>query len=381
MTAYVPTAHGITTATGVGRNVKLKNESIYFSCSQDNYTTKQLYPKGGDPYYNGSLITRVINNTQIETQVGPSTTPSFYNSGGKIQGVILAPRLRNNSLSGEDFASGGTFVDKIIDDKTYVVNVGISTVDHNYARAGLSQQGKRIASSIEQGYSGFNVIEKLDAANFRVQTGLTTEIALFKRGGRIDKPVFVDIAEPNPYFNTKLEYVSGSSGLGTDSKIDFRINVDGNISEFNLLEEGTAYKVTEELTVTGITTDPRVGVNTEFKLTVEELENDTFSGFYPGQFILFDDIAPFFNDIRKKFTLSVTTSGVTEILSLKTLPGSDMDISNNIFIYINDILQTPNSSYIFKGSRVIFSEAPKSNSKCSSSKLMTCFSVETTLPL
>ena len=365
MTAYVPTAHGITTATGVGRNVKLKNESIYFSCSQDNYTTKQLYPKGGDPYYNGSLITRVINNTQIETQVGPSTTPSFYNSGGKIQGVILAPRLRNNSLSGEDFASGGTFVDKIIDDKTYVVNVGISTVDHNYARAGLSQQGKRIASSIEQGYSGFNVIEKLDAANFRVQTGLTTEIALFKRGGRIDKPVFVDIAEPNPYFNTKLEYVSGSSGLGTDSKIDFRINVDGNISEFNLLEEGTAYKVTEELTVTGITTDPRVGVNTEFKLTVEELENDTFSGFYPGQFILFDDIAPFFNDIRKKFTLSVTTSGVTEILSLKTLPGSDMDISNNIFIYINDILQTPNSSYIFKGSRVIFSEAPKSNSKCS----------------
>ena len=41
-----------------------------------------------------------------------------------------------------------------------------------------------------------------------------------------------------------------------------------------------------------------------------------------------------------------------------------MDITNNIFIYINDILQTPNSSYIFKGSRVIFSEAPKANSKC-----------------
>ena len=75
----------------------------------------------------------------------PSTTPSFYNSGGKIQGVILAPRLNNNSPSGTDFAAGGTFVDKIIDSKTYVVNVGISTVDHNYARAGLSQQGKRIA--------------------------------------------------------------------------------------------------------------------------------------------------------------------------------------------------------------------------------------------
>ena len=40
-----------------------------------------------------------------------------------------------------------------------------------------------------------------------------------------------------------------------------------------------------------------------------------------------------------------------------------MDITNNIFIYINDILQTPNSSYIFKGSRVIFSEH-QSKPKC-----------------
>ena len=365
MTMFLPSVHGITTAAGVGRNVKLKTEGILFSCSQDNYATKQFYPKGGDPYYNGSLITRVINNTQIETQVGPSTTPSFYNSGGKIQGVILAPRLRNNSLSGQDFAAGGTFVDKIIDSKTYVVNVGISTVDHNYARAGISQQGKRIASSIEKGFSGFDVIEKLDAATFRVNAGVTTEKALFKRGGRLDKPVYLDIAAPNPYFNTGLEYVSGSTGLGTDAVIDFRINVDGNISEFNLTEEGIAYKVDDVLTVSGIATDPRVGVNTEFTLKVQELENDKFSGFYPGQFILFDDIAPFFNDIRKKFTLSVTTSGVTEILSLKTLPGSDMDISNNIFIYINDILQTPVSSYTFKGSRVIFTEAPKANSKCS----------------
>ena len=96
-----------------------------------------------------------------------------------------------------------------------------------------------------------------------------------------------------------------------------------------------------------------------------ELESDTFSGFYPGQFILFDDISAYFNGRRKKFTLSVTTAGETEILSLKTLPGSDMNITNNIFIYINDILQTPQSSYTFKGSRIIFTEAPKVNSKCS----------------
>ena len=347
------------------QTVKLANEAIYFKCSRDGNATSLGYPKGGDPWYNGTLVNRVIDANNIEVNVGVSTVPTHYNSGGTVQGVIIAPREFNNSASGVDYASGGTFVDKIIDDHTYVVNVGISTVDHNYNRGGLSQQGKRIASSIEQGFSGFDVIEKLDAASFRVDAGLTTERALFKRGGRIDKPIFVDIVQPNPYFNKKLEYISGASGLGTDAKIDFRINVDGQIGEFDILEEGTAYKVDEELTVSGISSDPRVGVLTEFQLTVTELENDTFSGFYPGQFILFDDISAFFNGKRKKFTLSVTTAGTTEILSLKTLPGSDMDITNNIFIYINDILQTPQSSYVFKGSRVIFSEAPKPNSKCS----------------
>ena len=315
MTMFLPTAHGITTAAGVPRNVKLKNESIYFTCSKDNYATAHVYPKGGDPYYNGSVVNRVINNQNIEIQVGPSTTPSFYNGGGIIQGAILAPRLRNNSPSGEDFASGGTFVDKVIDDHTYVVNVGISTVDHNYARGGISQQGKRVAASDEIGFSGFDVIEKIDAGKFRVNAGLTTEIALFKRGGSIDKPVFLDITEPDGYFNRDLEYISGSTGIGTNAVVNFRVNVDGNIGEFDLIEEGTAYKVDEVLTVSGIMTNPRVGVLTEFQLTVQELENDTFSGFYPGQFILFDDISEFFNGNRKKFTLSVTTSGVTEILS------------------------------------------------------------------
>ena len=69
---------------------------------------------------------------------------------------------------------------------------------------GLSQQGKRIASSIEQGFSGFDVIEKLDAANFRVNAGVTTQTALYKRGGEVTKPVFVDIAEPDGYFNRRF---------------------------------------------------------------------------------------------------------------------------------------------------------------------------------
>ena len=87
------------------------------------------------------------------------------------------------------------------------------------------------------------MIEKLDAANFRVNAGVTTQTALYKRGGEVTKPVFVDIAEPDGYFNRDLEYVSGTSGIGTNATVDFRINVDGNINEFSVTEEGTALRL------------------------------------------------------------------------------------------------------------------------------------------
>ena len=243
--------------------------------------------------------------------------------------------------------------------------VGISTVSYTHDSGGTIQYAKRIASHTEEGYSGFDILESIDGANIRVFAGLTTEYYTYTRGGVIKKPIYVDITQPDPYFNRDLEYISGTSGIGTNAVVDFKVNIDGEVREFDLTEEGVAYKVGDYLTVTGISTDPRVGVVTEFRLNVTELDNDKFSAFYFGQFVLFDNISDFFDGQRKKFTLSVTSGGTTEILSLKTISGSDMDVTNNIFIYINDILQTPGESYVFKGSRVIFSEAPKPGSKCS----------------
>lgn len=103
----------------------------------------------------------------------------------------------------------------------------------------------------------------------------------------------------------------------------------------------------------------------EFRILIKEVQTDKFNGFYPGQFIIFDDISSNFNGLRKKFTLTVTTSGQKEIISLKVPSGTDLDITNNIFVYINDILQSPGDSYTYFGSRISFKEPPKQNSKCS----------------
>ena len=172
----------------------------------------------------------------------------------------------------------------------------------------------------------------------------------------------VVIGIPTAYSNLSLGYTGGTSGVGQNAKLTVEVGMGSSIISYKFDQPGLGYKVGDKLTPIGI---PTTSPLTRFILTVEEVETDSFSGFYPGQFIKFDDISEFFNGFRKKFTLSTTINGVRQILGLRVPDGTDLDITNNIFIYINDVLQVPNVSYTFSGSRVIFTEAPKSGSKCS----------------
>ena len=123
------------------------------------------------------------------------------------------------------------------------------------------------------------------------------------------------------------------------------------------------YKVGDVLIVPGLIQDPNAGSFEEFQITVEEVQTDKFAGFYPGQFILFDDFASQFNGFRKKFTLTQTENGVTDIVSLKKLDGSDLVLENNLFIYVNDILQEPRK-HTTSVDLELSSLSPKPNSTC-----------------
>jgi hypothetical protein len=175
----------------------------------------------------------------------------------------------------------------------------------------------------------------------------------------------VSIGIPTGYSNLWLSYTAGSSGVGQNGKVSVEVGMGSSIISFNLDDPGIGYKVGDILTPVGLTTNPNIGIGfSQFRLTVTEIDKSTFSGVYPGQFIKFDDISANFNGFRKKFTLSATLNGQKTFLSLITPTGSDLNITNNIFIYINDILQIPEDSYVFRGSRVVFTEAPKEGSTC-----------------
>lgn len=178
-------------------------------------------------------------------------------------------------------------------------------------------------------------------------------------------PIIV-VGVPSAYSNLPLEYISGSSGNGEGATASVVVGNQNNIIGFNLDSPGKYYKVGDTLKVSGIVTDPTVGAGlSELRVTVEEILTDKFSGFYPGQFIQFDNITPFFTGTKRKFTLTVTEGGVTSLISLKTDPSSDLKVENNLFVFINDILQEPEVAYTFSGSRItLLKEAPKPGSKC-----------------
>ena len=105
-----------------GTSIKLAKESLVFKFSKDNYTSEHKYPRSGDPSYNGVKVIGVNSPTKFDVNVGVSTVPTFYKSGGKVQGVIIAPRAKNNSPSGTDVAANGTTVLNIIDNSTFTIN-------------------------------------------------------------------------------------------------------------------------------------------------------------------------------------------------------------------------------------------------------------------
>lgn len=197
--------------------------------------------------------------------------------------------------------------------------------------------------------------------------GMITSISIVNAGSGYTSspPPRVLISIPTSYSDLPLEYISGSSGNGIGGKASVVVGNQGNIIGFDIEEPGIYYKVGDILKVSGITTNPNIGIGfSEFRVTVEETLTDKFSGFYPGQFIQFDDISQFFTGTKKKFTLTISQGGTTEVLSLKSDPSTDIKIEYNLFVYLNDILQEPIKAYTFNGSRITFTEAPKENSKC-----------------
>ena len=171
-------------------------------------------------------------------------------------------------------------------------------------------------------------------------------------------PPRIRFDSPLSYTNIPLIYANDSvQGIGTKASLDIFVSRDTTIGEFKFNNNGYAYGQGEILTVaiggsTGIPTDTSK-VFDEFQVTVSETHSDEFSAWSLGQLQQLDSLDDRFDGVRRVFPISFQG----ERLSIRARPGSNIDVSATVLVFINDILQVPNQSYTFKGgSLLIFSE-------------------------
>tara|TARA_R100001594_G_scaffold439_2_gene1654 strand:+ start:3602 stop:17350 length:13749 start_codon:yes stop_codon:yes gene_type:complete len=295
-----------------GTNIKIATESLTFTCSKDGNSTTHRYPRKPDPYYGGTPITAVNSTTEFEVNIGVSTVPTFYVGLGSVQAAILAPRANNNSASKTDPAANSATVLDVIDEKSFLTNVGISTLQHYYAR-----------------------------------------------GGTLEKPLDVIFDDPLSYSNLALEYSANSTGIGTAATIDVVVGQGSSIVSFTVQETGYGFGQGETLTVPigGTTGIPTTSSYREMLIEIDETFSDEFTGWSVGLLQMLDNWDSDFDGSTTTFQLSENDG---DMISIRSRKGSEINVQDVLLIFINDILQVPGKAYTFNGGSVVtFTEAPK----------------------
>jgi hypothetical protein len=106
-------------------------------------------------------------------------------------------------------------------------------------------------------------------------------------------------------------------------------------------------------------TDSYTYTGSEITFTEAPVAGMDFYGFYFGKLTQLDEIAPFFDNKKKTFTMKQNT----EPFSLES-DNAAVQAQNNLLIFLNGVYQEPGVAYSLTGSIIEFSEAPRAGSSC-----------------
>jgi len=313
------------------------------------------------------------------------TRPGVSSISGNYEFVEVGGKTKilfDGSISSDDFtATDGQDINvPNLPVGGVIVNIG-STTGLAYqplvaagATATISGLGSITAVSIANSGSGYrpgiqthiNVLAQTpsDVSIIGYATALNghiTGVAITNAGTAYTStnPPLIRFDSPLSYTDIPLIYSSDSpnEGIGRTASIDMFVSRDTTIGEFKFNNNGYAYGQGEILTVaiggsTGIPTDTSKTFE-EFQITVNETHSDEFNSWSLGQLQQLDSLDDQFNGITRVFPISFQG----DRLSIRARPGSQIDVSATLLIFINDVLQIPNQAYTFKGgSLIIFAE-------------------------
>lgn len=337
--------------TGISSSFELKSSGISTSgISTDNgivlINNIFQYPEFGESFYYREVGVGTTGKTYLDF-VGFGTTGFTgkdydVNVKGYPRGGII---LSYGSSFGNNYQplTAATGIANISGDS--VSGVNIIHQGSGY-RSGISTYYVRITGSDS------GITPALGIAN--IGFGSVTSVTMIDGGSGFGSTTYYAIFDdPIPYENIPL---SGSSA-GIGASISFDVSAEGNVQNLIFKNFGYSYKVGEVLSPIGIVTSSNWTQSDALSIQVNDVTKDSFSAWNLGILQKLDDLSPYVNGTRKTFTLMETIDNVSQRLNLDADSQYEIELQQNLLVFVNDVLQIPGSSYTFnKGSKITFSE-------------------------
>ena len=161
---------------------------------------------------------------------------------------------------------------------------------------------------------------------------------------RFDEPVAYD----------DIQLISGSTGVG--ASVTVNVGAGLSIESFTLNNIGYGFTVGEELSIAGIPTYTGIGATFRNAIwTVTETHDDEFAGWVIGKLQVLDDFSDEFDGRKTVFTIKENSIP----LSIEKETGAPISLAHNLLVFLNDVIQKPDESYVFDGgTQIEFTEPP-----------------------
>jgi hypothetical protein len=367
---------------------------------------------GYAPLVGAKILPRINASGEITSIVSTATTGSafaistatYYNTTGLFDVTTTTPHgfeytnVREVTLIGLEFSCaaehigvtttifpegvtgiGKTFAIKAIGTTTsFTIDVGISTIPHNYVGQGTvfswysdltsgSGYNGIVAIGVSVYESGHTGAAATITAN--VGAGGTLGFTIVGAGGGYVKPQ-IFVSEPS-YENLDVIGISRFGiGATTDTGIGLLLNVEVGassttgigstyfeVSRFSISRQGYSFKRGDVFKPVGLVTAKGLASPlSEFRLTVVDTFSDSFAAWQFGEFDYIDSIKNYQDGVRTRFPLFYNN----DVLSFEALEDSQVNLSNALLIVINGVIQDPGVAYLFEGgTSFVFTTAPR----------------------
>lgn len=240
---------------------------------------------------------------------------------------------------------------KVEDSGNYIINSG--NIGIAYSGSGYrNDPGYAVSVTFEQ--NGNRIV---GYGTGIIQDGYITSINIIQNCEYSTDTDIPNIIIDSPFQYDNIELTGSSNGIG--ARVSFDISDSGNIVDFKITNPGYGYTVGEILSIPNIVSLSTQVPEDEIKLSVLYVDKDKFSAWNLGNLRKLDDLSSYANGTRKTFNLMENG----QLVSIETLPGSPIEVSQTTLVFVNDILQIPDESYFFDGgTQILFDEAPPSGS-------------------